>query len=299
MGVLVVQARRERVPLTVWILGIGLLALFISSAVATELGAEASRTAIITVAGASPAFLFVRGLPDGSSVGAMVFFQGYVFTAVFAGLMSTFLVIRHTRADEELGRAELIGSTPVRRSAPIKATLVLGGTANLVLAHCVAAGFPAAGLPAAGALTAGAAVGSVGVFFVATRGLVAQIMPSGRASNGEAAALVGGAYFVRGIGDAFGTPSADSTHVTSGWLSWFSPIGWGNAPGFTVADPTPLIVLTAVGLLLAIAVVVLRSRRDLGESLQTDRTGRERASPPPLLSWSLWSREPRRRPVLP
>jgi ABC-2 type transport system permease protein len=274
-----VQVRRERILLPVWILGIALLGFFISSAVVTEFGDEASRRAIITVAGASPAFLFIRGLPDGTSVGAVVFFQGYAFTAVLAGLMSTFLVIRHTRTDEELGRAELIDSTPVGRAAPITATLLLGGAANLVLALCVAAGYAAAGLPGSGALTAGAAVGAVGVFFVAVSGLVAQIMPSGRAANGTAAALVGGAYFVRGIGDAFGTPSSDLTQVTSGWLSWFSPIGWGQrSRPFTVADPLPLLVLTSAGLLLAFAVVVLRSRRDLGESLLAERMGRERAA---------------------
>ena len=75
--------------------------------------------------------------------------------------MSTFLVIRHTRMDEELGRAELIGSVPVRRATPITATLILGGAANLVLAACVAAGFVAAGLPWSGAITAGAAVGGM------------------------------------------------------------------------------------------------------------------------------------------
>ena len=279
MGLLLVQARRERVLLPVWILSIAFLGFIIASAVATEFGDEAARRAIITVAGASPAFLFVRGLPDGTSIGAVVFFQGYAFTAVLAGLMSTFLVIRHTRMDEELGRAELIGSVPVRRAAPITATLILGGAANLVLAICVAAGFAAAGLPWAGALTVGAAVGAVGAFFVAISGLVAQIMPSGRAANGAAAALVGGAYFVRGIGDAFGTPSADLTQVTSGWFSWLSPIGWGQrSRPFSVADPTPLLVLTAVSLLLALAVVALRSRRDLGESLLAERTGRERAA---------------------
>src|SRR5207253_1266407 len=130
----------------------------------TEFGDEAARRAIITVAGASPAFLFVRGIPDGTSAGAVVLFQGYAFTAVLAGLMSTFLVIRHTRTDEELGRAELVSSTPVGREAPITATLILGGAANLVLAVCVAAGFAATGLPGIGALTAGAAVGSVGWF---------------------------------------------------------------------------------------------------------------------------------------
>lgn len=280
MGLLLVQARRERVLLPVWILGIAFLGFIIANAVATEFADEASRAAIITVAGASPAFLFVRGLPDGTGIGAVVFFQGYAFTAVLAGLMSTFLVIRHTRTDEELGRAELIGSVPVRRAAPLIATLILGGIANLALALCVAAGFVAARLPGSGAFTAGAAVGAVGAFFVAVSALVAQVMPSGRAANGAAAGLVGAAYFVRGIGDAFGAPSSDLTQVTSGWFSWFSPIGWGQrSRPFSVADPTPLLVLTGVSIVLSLAVLTLRSRRDLGESLLPERAGRDRATP--------------------
>lgn len=273
------QARMERTLLPAWILGIASVGFIIANAVATEFADEASRAAIITVAGASPAFLFIRGLPDGTGIGAVVFFQGYAFTAVLAGLMSTFLVIRHTRTDEELGRAELIGSVPVRRAAPLTATLILGGIANLVLALCVSVGFVAAGLPATGAFTAGAAVGAVGAFFVAVSGAIAQVMPSGRAANGAAAAVVGAAYFTRGIGDAFGTPSADLTHVTSGWFSWLSPIGWGQrSRPFSAADPTPLVLLTVFSLVLALAVVALRSRRDLGESLLADRAGRDRAA---------------------
>src|SRR5918995_3200931 len=111
------QARRDRVLLPVWIVGIALLGYATATAVATEFGEETERAAIIAVAAASPAFLFLRGLPDGTGVGAVVFFQGYAFTAVLAGLMSTFLVIRHTRADEELGRMELIGSVPLPRTA--------------------------------------------------------------------------------------------------------------------------------------------------------------------------------------
>ncbi|MGX1160798.1 ABC-2 type transport system permease protein [Arthrobacter sp. SLBN-100] len=278
MGLVLAQARRERVLLPVWILGIAFLGYAVANAVATEFAAEAARVAIINVAAVSPAFLFVRGLPDGTGVGAVVFFQGYAFTAVLAGLMSTFLVIRHTRSDEELGRAELVGSAPVPRAAPLAATLILGGAANFVLALGVAAGFAAAGLPGGGALMAGAAVGAVGAFFVAIAAAVAQVMPSGRAANGAAAGLVGAAYFVRGIGDAFGTPNSDLSQVTSGWVSLLSPLGWGQrSRPFSVADPVPLLALVAGAAVLAVAVVMLRSRRDLGESLLPERAGRERA----------------------
>ncbi|WP_411733778.1 ABC transporter permease [Paeniglutamicibacter sp.] len=272
------QARRERVLLPFWILGIAFLGLVTASAVSTQFGDETDRTAIIAVAAANPAFLFVRGLPDGTSLGAVVFFQGYAFTAVLAGLMSTFLVIRHTRADEELGRAELIGSTTHRRAASLGSTLLLGTAANLVLAAAVATGFVAARLPVVGSVTAGAAVGAVGLFFVALSAAVAQVMPSGRSANGAAAGLVGAAYLLRGVGDAFGIPSADLTQVTGHWLSLLSPIGWGQrSRPFSVAEPTPLLVLMGAAVLLAVASMLIRSRRDLGASLLPERAGKEHA----------------------
>lgn len=272
------QARRDRVTLPVWVLGIALLGFATSSAVVTQFGDEAAQTAILTLAASNPAFLFLRGLPDGTGVGAVVFFQGYAFTAVLAGLMSTFLVVRHTRTDEELGRSELLGSVPLPRAASLAATLLLGGAANLFLAVFVAAGFVAAGLPVPGAAGAGAAVAAVGVFFVGVAAAVAQVLPSGRSANGAAAGLVGAAYLLRGVGDALGTPAADLLHVTSAWPSLLSPIGWGQrSQPFTSPDLLPLLVLLVAALILGAAAVLIRQRRDVGASLLPQRDGRERA----------------------
>ncbi|OAE00970.1 polyketide antibiotic transporter [Arthrobacter sp. OY3WO11] len=271
------QARRDRVALPVWILGITLLSFATSTAVATQFGDEAAQVAILTLAAANPAFLFLRGLPDGTGVGAVVFFQGYAFTAVLAGLMSTFLVVRHTRSDEELGRAELLGSMPIPRAASLAATLLLGTAANVVLAAFVAGAFITAGLPGAGSVAAGAAVGGVGIFFVALAAVTAQALPSGRSVNGAAAGLVGVAYLVRGIGDVLGTPSADLLHVTSAWLSLLSPIGWGQRTRpFTSPDLASLLVPLAAAAALAALAVVIRRRRDVGASLLPERVGKER-----------------------
>ncbi|MFP5367528.1 MAG: polyketide antibiotic transporter, partial [Actinomycetes bacterium] len=272
------QARRDRVALPVWILGITLLGFATSTAVATQFGDDASQAAILTLAASNPAFLFLRGLPDGTGVGAVVFFQGYAFTAVLAGLMSTFLVVRHTRSDEEHGRAELLGAVPLPRAASLVATLVLGTAANLLLAVFVAAGYIAAGLPAGGALAAGAAVGTVGVFFAGLAALAAQALPTGRGANGAAAGLVGAAYLVRGVGDALGTPSADLLHVASAWPSLLSPIGWGQrVRPFTSPDLAALLVPLAAATVLAALAVLVRRRRDVGASLLRQRNGRERA----------------------
>lgn len=272
------QARQDRWVLGIWIAGAGLLGYAMAAAVGTAFGGETERAMIVMVAAGSPAFLFLRGLPDGTGLGEVVFFQGFSFTAVLAGLMSTFLVVRHTRHDEELGRSELFGTAPISRSAPLTATLIVGAAANAALALVVAAGFVAGGLPAAGSVTAGLAVGAVGVFFVAVAAAVAQLMPSGRGANGVSAALVGLAYLARGIGDALGSVSDDLLHVAPAWPSLLSPIGWGQrARPFSEPDPAPLLVLAAAAAVLGAGVVILRERRDLGASLLDAGAGKERA----------------------
>jgi ABC-2 type transport system permease protein len=272
------QARRDRIALPVWILGITLLGFATSSAVATQFSDEPSQAAILQLAASNPAFLFLRGLPDGTGVGPVVFFQGYAFTAVLAGLMSTFLVVRHTRTDEEFGRAELLGSFPLQREASLIATLLLAAAANLLLAVCAAAGYVAAGMPIPGSAGAGAAVAVVGIFFAGLAAVTAQVLPSGRGANGASAGLVGAAYLLRGIGDALGTPAADLLHVSSAWPSLLSPIGWGQrSRPFTSADLSPLLVVAVAAILLGVTAVLIRRRRDLGASLFPQRSGRERA----------------------
>lgn len=273
------QARRDRGTLAAWILGITGVGYAAATAVTTQFGEDNERAALIAVAAASPAFLFLRGLPDGISYGAVTFFQGYSFTAVLAGLMSAFLVVRHTRADEDQGRFELVGSTQVTRVTSLYATLLLGTCTNVVLALAVAAGFIGAGLPLPGSFLAGIAAGAVGLFFMAAAALVAQVMPSARSANGTAAALVGGAYLVRGAGDALGTADPSLLHVTAAWPSLFSPIGWGQRiRPFTEADMLPLLVIGAGTIVLAWVAGALRNGRDLGASyIAANESGGDRA----------------------
>ena len=47
------------------------------------------------------------------------------FGAAFVALMSMFIVGRHTRAEEQNGRSELIGAAPVGRFAPVTAALIV------------------------------------------------------------------------------------------------------------------------------------------------------------------------------
>jgi ABC-2 type transport system permease protein len=286
------QLARDRWTTPIWLLGIAALGAAAASAVAREFASEADRAAIVVVVSSNPAFLFLRGAPDGTGVGAVVFVQAFSFMAVLAGLMSTFLVVRHTRADEELGRGELVAATVVRRTAPLTATVALGVAANAVLALLVAAGFLVGGLPADGAVIAGLAVGAVGLVFTGVAAVVAQLATTGRAANGMAAATVGAAYLLRGVGDALGTPSDDLLRVESAWPSWLSPIGWAQrSTPFSDPDPSRLLIHVVAFVVLVVVAVAIRHARDLGWGVIRERSGSERATAwgrsLPGLTWRL------------
>lgn len=267
------RLRRERVTLPLWILGCVGLLFGAGGAVAAEFGDVAERTGLIALAVANPAFLFLRGVPDGTSVGALVFFQTFSFLAVLVALMNTFLVVRHTRADEERGRAELVLAAPVPRWLDLAITLKVAAGANVLVAiGCIAAGL-ALDFGAAASVVLGLAVGGVGLAFAGIAALVAQAMPSPRGANGVAAALVGIAYLTRGVGDALGTPQG-LDRVDPSWISWLSPIGWGQATRpFSEANPWPLLALLGLAVLTGGAALVVRARRDLDSSLIPERRG--------------------------
>lgn len=275
---LLAQLRRDRWQLGIWVAGAGLLVFAAGSAVREEFAAEADRRAIVALAATSPAFLFLRGVPDGIGFGEVVFFQIFSFLGVTAGLLSTFLVVRHSRGDEDQGRAELLGGTGGTRTAPLRATLILAVLANALVGGAVALGVLLAGLPASGAVLTGVAVSATGLVFAGAAAVAAQLLPSSRGANGVSGALVGAAYLIRGVGDALATPSRDLTSAESSWLSWLSPIGWGQRVGpFSDADARPLLISLAVAAALAGAALRLRASRDLGASLLPERPGRPRA----------------------
>lgn len=274
------RLRRDRWQLVSWVAAIGAFAWFAAAAVTQTYGNVASRTEILQVAIATPAILMLRGLPRGADQGAFTFFLIYAFLALLAGLMSTFLAVRHTRADEETGTAELVAATPAGRLLPNTATLLHGVTANILVALAVFGGFAAQGLDTQGSLTAGAATGAAGLAFLGVGLLVAQFMGTSRGANGVSAALVVLAYVLRGIGDATGTPGADGTTMTEGAASWFSPIGWGQQT-FAFSGNRTWPLLLPVGLAagcLAAAWLILRTR-DSGASVSGARPGRAAARP--------------------
>ena len=274
------RLRRDRTQLIVWAVVHFLLAYMVASAVHTTYGTVAERTATIKVLMVTPAILLFRGTPQGTSAGDFMALLGLTFIALIVAFQSTFLVVRHTRAEEATGQTETIASTAAGRMAPSYAVIALGVLANVIATVALAVGCLVGGLPAAGSWLFGAGCGMVGLSFVGVAFLLAQLFPAGRAANGWAATIALLAYVVRGIGDAAGTPHFDTLTLTPAWPIWASPIGWAQRARPWADDSRwwPLLLGVATFAVLTTIALLVQDRRDVGEGVFAERKGRPVAS---------------------
>src|SRR6478736_968440 len=291
------RMRRDWKQLLMWVVGTALLAYVSYTGVSQSYGSLQARQELLVTVMANPVILLFRGLPSGAEQGAMMVFLIFPFLALDAALMSTFLAVRHTRMDEEQGRAELVSATPASRTTPVVATVIHGLIANFVLAALTTLGFLATGLEMTeanitGAKVAGFAVGAVGVAFLGIRLIAGQVMRTSRGANALAVWVLVGTFLIGGIGNALGTPSDDLQRMESSWLTWLSPFGWGeNVRAYSDNNLWPAVLALAFGLVLVGVAIALQSSRDLGESFIPERLGRAEAGPllstPTGLVWRL------------
>ena len=167
--------RRDRVTLPAWILGLaGFLAattaMFVSSARRPR-GRGPGGGAVDQQPRAADARADLRAERRRRHDGARLRHP----RACWPALMSTFAVVRHTRQNEELGRAEMVGATVVGRYAGLTAAVVVATAANVVLAVLLGLAMVVNGQPAAGSFVAGASVAGVGVVFVGVAAVTSQL----------------------------------------------------------------------------------------------------------------------------
>jgi ABC-2 type transport system permease protein len=224
--------------------------------------------------------MMVRGLPSGASEGQFMSFEILPWLTMLAALMSTFLAVRHTRGDEEAGRAELVASTPAARTLPTVATLIHGVGANIVLGLLVALALVGAKQDAGGSWLTGAVTATTGIAFLGIGLMAAQLMRTSRGANSLTVWILVGTFILNGIGNAAGTPSNDLTRITSSWIVWLSPFGWAEqARPYDTNLWGPALVGLVFGIALGVLATALQSVRDLGEGFIPARLGRVHARP--------------------
>jgi ABC-2 type transport system permease protein len=264
--------RRDRIMLPAWVYVITAAIASNSYSLNKLYPTAADRAQLAASGGRNPALVFLYGRLWGDSLGAVSAWRYGVWAAIFAALMSIFLVVRHTRADEEAGRLELVGSAAVGRLAALTAGLLVALAANVVLAVLLIVVLVVLGLPVAGSVAFALVITTCGLAFAAIAALAAQLAAGARAARGIAIGVLGAAYLLRAVGDASGAGGVS-------WLTWLSPLGWTELTRPYTSDrwwvlALPL-ALTAAATTGAYALAVLR---DHGAGLLPDRPGSATAS---------------------
>ncbi len=256
--------RRDRVRIPVWVAAVAALVLVTAQSVQGLYPTPGALAAAAAVIEDNPTALVMNGPAQGlDTLGGRVAFEVGAFGAVLVALMSLLLVGRHTRAEEESGRTELVRAAAVGRQVPLTAALLVTAGANALVAAAVASGLIGLGLPVTGSLTLGAALGVVGLVFAGVAAVAAQVTEHARAATGLAIAVLGLAFVLRAAGD-----------VGDGTLSWASPIGWAQASRpFAGERVWPVLLALAAATLLATAATALGARRDVGAGLVRPRPG--------------------------
>ena len=279
--------RRDRVVATVWVLGLFVFVFTQAASIVSLYPTQAdldrlARTA--TGIGANPAVVALQGPAyDASTYGGATAWQVVTPGVFLIGLMSLLLMTRHTRQEEETGRAELVSAGAVGRNAWLAASLLFVLGVNVVLAALSVLGYVAVGLPVGGSVAMAVACGLNGLVFAGVAAVTAQLTEYARPANGMAFAALGVAFLLRAIGD---------TSSSLSWLAWLSPIGWAERfQPFAGERWAVLLLPVALLLVLLVVVVALRDRRDLGAGALATRLGPATAPAwlrsPLALAWRL------------
>lgn len=292
-GTLVRLALRcDRVKLSIWILVIALMTLAMTASYANMLETEAELADMINMWADNPAFRAIGGPASGLSVGAFTMIRASAFIVVLIAIMSIQAVVRHTRQNEESGRAEMIGSTIVGRHASLAAAIIVTVGANIVLSVLIGLAFIANGLPASGSFAAGMAMGGLGIAFTGLAAIFAQVSETVRGAGGMTYISMAALFLVNSIGNLFGEVLPSGVETTSTWPVWLSPFGWYQQMHAFHQNNWWVLILPLLFLAVTVPIAFcMTNRRDVGLGLVPARKGKADAAPgllsPLGLAWRL------------
>lgn len=268
-------SHRDRIMLPVWMYA--LLATVGGTAYSLKqlYPTQADRDQLGVSIGSNPSLRALYGpLYDTRSLGALTAWRTLGFGGLLVGIMVVLLITRHTRAEEESGRLELLGSGAVGRNAPLTAALTIAVGACFAIGLLSAVVMLAMGQSVGGSLALGASLFSVGVAFAGTQAVAVQLTETGRAANGIGALALGVAYLLRTIGDAAGSGGG------AGWVAWLSPFGWIERVHPWAGNRWWVLAVTlAAGVVAAAVGYRVQNARDLGRGLLPQRPGPPSAGP--------------------
>ncbi|MFN8101998.1 MAG: ABC transporter permease [Mycobacterium sp.] len=265
--------RRDRIVAPLWILllSVPLATVYVGS-ISKVYPTDADRAGMVASIMASPAQRAMYGNIYADNLGALGVWKAGMFHVLIA-VAVILTVIRHTRADEEAGRVELLDSTAIGRYAGLTAALGLSFGASLLTGLIGFAGLLTVDIPAAGSLAFALALAGSGLVFSAVAAVAAQLSANARTARGLAFAVLAAAFTLRAVGDA---------QSATGWspLSWLSPLGWSLQVRPFAGERWWVLALHLIAcVVLTVLAFRLLRRRDVGAGLLAERAGPGSAAP--------------------
>ncbi len=266
--------RRDRVKLPAWIAGLGIFVIYIGTALPVLAPTKSDLAALVPIF-TQPVGRMFTGPAFGMEAPTYerFFAAGYApYLFLLAALMNIFLVTRHTRLEEETGRAELIRANVAGRYSLLTAAIIIAIVTD-ALAFLVVTGLAIAnGFAVTGSVLVGLGTALTGLAFAGVTAVTAQLSEFSRPAAGMAGAVLGAAFGLRAVGDMAATGGSAA--------SWLSPLGWATQTAPYVHDRwSPLLLLVALAVAGTAVGYALLGRRDFGASLVAVRPGRPHARP--------------------
>jgi len=277
---LATNLRRDKILLPVCVATFALAAAGSAAATAGVYPDLSSRVQGAELVNATPALVAMYGrIYDPTSAGEVAMFKLIAMGTAMVGLFAALVVIRHTRADEELGRTELLSGGSVGRFASLAAALIVSVIGVVAIGMFTAIGLAANGLPTGGSIAFGLSWTVGGLALAGVGAAAAQLTASARAARGLAVCALAVAFLLRALGDT-------ARATDPGLATWLSPIGWAQQIRPYAGDRWLLALAPLVFGAATVGLALLLSRRrDLGAGLLPQRPGVAHASP--LLNGSL------------
>lgn len=266
--------RRDRLRLSVWVLALAGIVAASVPALDDMFTTDAERQARAALMDTPTGIVFGGpgyGLAD-YQLGPMLVNELTMTMLIALAVLNVLHVVRHTRAEEESGRAELLRAAPVGPSAQPAAALITAALVDLLIGALTFVSLVSFGLAAADSLAYGLGIGLAGVVFATITAVCTQISEHGRTASGTAFLVVGVLFMARVVGD-IAEPGGNT-------FSWLSPFAWvQQTRPFDALTWWPLALYPAAAAVFFVLAHVLAGRRDLGAGLIAARPGPPGAGP--------------------
>lgn len=262
--------KRDRLILPFCLLGmVGWMAVYVVS-YSGLYGTQAELDALYESVAGNPALVAMTGPTGGlRTLGGATAWESLPVVAIISGVFAMFSVIRHSRAEEEDGRTELLLTSGSGRFAPLASAIIFTSVAlSLTAAGCLAV-LAVGGYALGSSILLSLAILGFGLVITGTTAAFAQVTAKARAARGLVGIVIGAAWVLRAIGD-----------TGNGTLSWVSPLGWAQQTKPFWEDSWWPLVLSLVATAVTVSIAFwLLARRDIGSGLIQPRPGPARASP--------------------